>query len=140
MTSIKTELTSLGTWLPVNITLKNIYSKPVDINQAVVSFLNPHGLNGAPWGTESTGGSLSVKTTPQQGLQKTQITLNWDSAHQLNPNQTVTISFTLAGEVKTGEFTEVRTDLIEDPTAPLSFFLKAPQAPEETTIQQVKAT
>jgi hypothetical protein len=46
MTSIKTELTSLGTWLPVNITLKNIYSKPVDIHAIIAYQEGGCSLNG----------------------------------------------------------------------------------------------
>lgn len=141
MVAITTTLHRTGPWSPVEVTLKNTYTNQVDINGAVVSFLNPYGLNGAPWGIEgieSTGGSLSAKSIPVGGLQQTQITLNWASARTLNPNQSVKLAFTLAGEVKVAEFTELRTDLVEDPTATLYFFLQAPSAPEGTTTEQAE--
>ncbi|MGL5626511.1 MAG: hypothetical protein ACRDDW_03195 [Candidatus Rhabdochlamydia sp.] len=141
MVAITTTLHRTGPWSPVEVTLKNTYTNQVDLNGAVISFLNPYGLNGAPWGIEgieSTGGSLSATTTSVGDLQKTQITLRWASARTLNPNQSVKLAFTLSGEVKVAEFTELRTDLVEDPTAKLFLFLKAPKAPEGTTTEQAK--
>lgn len=129
-------------WSSVSIKLTNTYSDQVDINNLVVNFTNPYSLNGNPWGIdgiESTGGSLTSVSTPIGSSEvQTQITLHWPSAHFINPNQSVTIAFTLAGEVHEKDFQNLHADLVNDPTAKLSFFLKAPPPPAGATTEQVE--
>lgn len=143
MSVIQTDLIidSTSVWSPVNIKLTNTYSNQVDINDLVVTFLNPYPLNGNPWGVdgiESTGGSLTGVSTPIGSSEvQTQITLHWPSAHFINPNQSVTIAFNLTGEIHEADFKDLHADLIEDPTATLSFFLKAPPPPAGATTEQV---
>lgn len=122
--TIKTELIQEGENAPFVIRLTNEYTSSVHLDGTVVSFLSCFPLNGNPWFIKGLKGSLESKTQKQDDQYKIEITLRTKAL--IAPRQCVEFAFSVKGNVQKNDFRELRADLIEDPQALLSFWIKMP--------------